>query len=169
MHQSPPPPPHTHTRSQIQFWPQCYASGREVSKNLILVGTVIIFQHHRMEHQTFADDSQLRQSSHPSVTDQTVSFHGCVYNTNDWLTTLANRRQEWSNAISFIKSPRPTYIFIHLPNYCCHIFCSLVRNLHFCLTFHATKNNTWCLTCISYTIACFCFIIINFSAPVSVW
>ena len=74
-----PPPPHTHTRSQIQFWPQCYASGRGVSKNLILVGTIIIFQHHRMEHQPFADDSQLRQSSHPSVTDQTLlSFHGCV-------------------------------------------------------------------------------------------
>ena len=77
----PPPPPHTHThtRSLIQFWPQCYASGRGVSKNLILVGTIIIFQHHRMEHQPFADDSQLRQSSHPSVTDQTLlSFHGCV-------------------------------------------------------------------------------------------
>jgi len=140
-----PPPP----RSQIQFWSQCYASGREVSKNLILVGTIIIFQRHRTEHQPFADDSQLRQSSHPSMTDQTLlSFHGCVYDTNDWLTTLANRRQDWSNAISFIKSPRPTYIFIHLLNYCCHIFCSLIRNLDFCITFQAIKiNNTWCLTC----------------------
>ena len=140
----PPPstPTHTHTRSQIQFWPQCYASGREVSKNRILVGTIIIFQHHRMEHQPFADDSQLRQSSHPSVTDQTLlSFHGCVYDTNDWLTTLANRRQDRSNAISFIKYPRPTYIFIHLPNYCCDIFCSLIRNLDFYLTFQAKKTN----------------------------
>ena len=133
VHHPPPPPSthtHTHTRSQIQFWPQCYASGREVSKNLILVGTIIIFQRHRMEHQPFADDSQLCHSSHPSVTDQTLlGFHGCIYDTKDWLTTLANRRQDWSNAISFIKSPRPTYIFIHLLNYCCDIFCSLVRFL----------------------------------------
>ena len=66
-----PPPTPTHTRSQIQFWPQCYASGREVSINLILVGTIITFQRHRMEHQPFAD-SQLRQSFHPSVSDQTL-------------------------------------------------------------------------------------------------
>ena len=138
-HPTPHPPPHTHTRSRIHFWPQCYASGREGSKNMILVGTIIIFQRHRMKHQPFADDSQLRQSSHPSVTDQTLlSVHGCVYDTNDWLTTLANRRQDRSNATSFIKSARSTCIFIHLPNNCCHIFCSWVRNLDFCLTLHAT-------------------------------
>ena len=38
-----PPPPHT--LSQIEFWPKCCASGREVSKNLILVGTIITLLH----------------------------------------------------------------------------------------------------------------------------
>ena len=80
-----------HTRTPIpvaesEFGP----NGREadrLTKTLILVGTVIIFQRHRMEHQPFADNCQLHQSSNPSATDQTLlSVQDCIYDTKDWMT-----------------------------------------------------------------------------------
>ena len=104
---SPPPstplPPHTHTPipvAESEFGPNAMPAAERLTKTLILVGTVTIFQRHRMEQQPFADDCQLHQSSNPSATDQTLlSVQGCIYDTKDWLSTLANRRQDRSNAI----------------------------------------------------------------------
>ena len=56
----PPLPPHTHTPipvAESEFGPSAMQAAERLTKTLILMGTVIIFQRHLMEHQPFADDS----------------------------------------------------------------------------------------------------------------